>query len=308
MSETSEAASDNGHPRPNGVLLLDKPSGLTSNAALQKVRRLFWRVKAGHTGTLDPLASGLLPICLGEATKFSHPLLEARKAYLATLRLGWHSSTGDSEGELSAVAAPDFDEQALNRAIDALTGAVEQVPPMYSAIKVKGRPLYSLARKGINVERDARRVHIYQLDVLRRSGETLEIFALCSKGTYIRVLAEDLGEQLGCGAYLAGLRRVSIGALQISDAVGFEWLEFASMSERLALLQPLDLLLEDVRPLRLNEHNSRQLCHGLAIPGYADIAPLERARIYTKDGRFLGLGEVDEAGLLKPKRLISKAF
>jgi tRNA pseudouridine55 synthase len=281
---------------------------MTSNAAVQRVRRLFGRAKAGHTGTLDPLASGLLPICLGEATKFSHPLLEASKSYLATLRLGLHSSTGDAEGELSEVAAPDFDEQALSDAIDALSGPIEQVPPMYSAIKVNGRPLYSLARKGVNVERAPRRVHILQFDVVGASENTLEIFVTCSKGTYIRVLAEDLGERLGCGAYLTGLRRVAIGALQISDAVGFETLESSTMEERLALLRPADLLLEDLPALRLNEDLSRRLCHGLTIPGYAEIAPLERARIYTEDGHFLGLGEVDETGVLKPKRLVSKAF
>ncbi|UCH50304.1 MAG: tRNA pseudouridine(55) synthase TruB [Betaproteobacteria bacterium] len=281
---------------------------MTSNAAVQRVRRLYSKAKAGHTGTLDPLASGLLPICLGQATKFSHPLLEARKSYLATLRLGWRSSTGDAEGELSEVATPNFDEQALNNAVDALTGPIEQVPPMYSALKVKGRPLYSLARKGVNVERAARRVHIYQLEVVGRSEDALEIFVTCSKGTYVRVLAEDLGERLGCGAYLTGLRRVAIGALQVSDAVGFEALETATMDERLALLKPLDSLLEDLPPLRLNEDLSRRLCHGLAIPGYADIAPLEKARIYNEDGRFLGLGVVDEAGVLKPKRLVSKAF
>ena len=308
MSETSDAASSNSHPAPDGVLLLDKPSGMTSNAAVQRVRRLFGRAKAGHTGTLDPLASGLLPICLGEATKFSNPLLEASKSYLATLRLGWHSSTGDAEGELSEVATPDFDQQALSDAIDALSGPIEQVPPMYSAIKVNGRPLYSLARKGVNVERAPRRVHIHQLDVTGASENTLEIFVTCSKGTYVRVLAEDLGERLGCGAYLTGLRRVAIGALQVSDAVGFEALESSTMEQRLALLRPADLLLEDLPPLRLNEDLSRRLCHGLTIPGYTDIAPLERARIYNEDGRFLGLGEVDETGVLKPKRLVSKAF
>ncbi len=308
MSETSELDYNNADRAPNGVLLLDKTSGITSSAAVQKVRRLYARVKAGHTGTLDPLATGLLPICLGEATKFSHPLFEASKSYLARLRLGWRSSTGDAEGELSEVAPANFDEQTLNRAIDALTGPIEQVPPMYSAIKVEGRPLYSLARKGVHVQRSARPVHIHQLDVVGRTEDKLEIFVTCSKGTYVRVLAEDLGERLGCGAYLTDLRRVSIGALQVSDAVGLESLESSTMAQRLALLKRLDLLLDDLTPLRLNEDLSRRLCHGLAIPGYADIAPLERARIYTEDGRFLGLGEVDEAGVLKPKRLVSKAF
>lgn len=290
------------------MLLLDKPSGITSNAAVQKVRRLYAKAKAGHTGTLDPLASGLLPICVGEATKFSNPLLEARKSYLARLRLGWRSSTGDAEGELSEVAAPDFDEQRLKKAIDALTGPIEQVPPMHSAIKVDGRPLYSLARKGVSVPRTARSVHIYQLDLISRAEDNLEIFVSCSKGTYVRVLAEDLGERLGSGAYLTGLRRVSIGTLQVSDAVTLEMLESSTVDERMALLKRSDLLLEDLTPLHLNEDSSRRLCHGLAIPGYSDIGPLKTARIYSDDGRFLGLGQVDEAGVLKPKRLVSKAF
>ena len=308
MSEKPDAASSHGQPTPNGVLLLDKPTGMTSNAAVQKVRRLFGRAKGGHTGTLDPLASGLLPVCLGEATKFSQPLLEARKSYLATLRLGWRSSTGDAEGELTEVATPSFDEQALSDSISTLTGPIEQVPPMYSAIKVKGRPLYSLARKGVSVQRPARRVHVYQFDVVSRSEDRLEVLVTCSKGTYVRVLAEDLGERLGCGAYLTALRRVAIGALQIADAVGFESLESLTPAERLAMLKPLDLLLDDLPRLCLNEDLSRRLCHGLTVPGYVDLAPLERARVYAEDGRFLGLGEVDAAGVLKPKRLVSNAF
>jgi tRNA pseudouridine55 synthase len=287
---------------------LDKPTGLTSNAAVQKVRRLFSRAKAGHTGTLDPLASGLLPVCLGEATKFSLPLLDSSKSYRASLRLGWCSSTGDAEGELSEVAPPQFDEKQLNDAVNELTGQIEQIPPMYSAVKVGGRPLYSLARKGVNVERAARRVHIHEFRVTRQTEDSLEIFVTCSKGTYIRVLAEDLGERLGCGAYLTALRRVAIGALDLSEAIGFEQLEAASMSERLALLKSTDLLLEDLPQLRLDEPRSKRLCHGMTIPGFTDLAPLQRARIYSDDGRFLGLGEIDEAGVLKPKRLMAEPF
>lgn len=291
---------------PTGVLLLDKPTGLSSNTAVQKVRRLFSRAKAGHTGTLDPLASGLLPVCLGEATKFSNPLLEARKSYRATLRLGWCSNTGDAEGELREVARPDFDEQRLQQAVSALTGQIEQVPPMYSAVKVGGRPLYSLARRGVQVERAARSVCIHELRVTNRNEDSLEIFVTCSKGTYIRVLGEDLGMLLGCGAYLTALRRVTIGELDVSEAVGFEALESASLAERLEMLRPLDLLLEGLPELRLDELHSKRLRHGLSISGYADIAPVRRARIYADDGRFLGLGEVDSDGILRPKRLVSE--
>jgi tRNA pseudouridine55 synthase len=290
---------------PGGVLLLDKPTGMTSSAAVQKVRRLFSRVKAGHTGTLDPLASGLLPVCLGEATKFSHPLLEARKSYRATLRLGWRSTTGDAEGELVEVGTPDFTQEQLREAVSALTGQIEQVPPMYSAVKVGGRPLYSLARKGVSVERAARSVNIYALQVLNASADSLEIFVCCSKGTYIRVLGEELGALLGCGAYLTALRRVGIGRLDVAEAVGFDVIESASTADRLAMLRPLDLLIGELPEVRLGPLERKRLCNGLAVPGHDTIAPVARVRLYDEDGRFLGLGEVDQAGVLRPKRLLS---
>jgi tRNA pseudouridine55 synthase len=288
----------------NGVLLLDKPTGLTSNAAVQTVRRLFERAKAGHTGTLDPLASGLLPICIGEATKFSHPLLEASKSYRASLRLGWRSTTGDAEGELSPVAPPDFNESELSDAVSALTGEIEQLPPMYSAIKVNGQPLYALARKGISIDRAPRRVTIFRFDATRQLPDTLEIAVSCSKGTYIRVLAEDLGERLGCGAYLTALRRVSIGSIDISEAVGLDLLEAASATERLALLRPVDLLLDGLPKVILTMDDSTRLGHGLSISGCAGSAA-GQVRIYSAQGDFLGLGEVTEDGVLKPKRLVS---
>jgi len=288
------------------VLLLDKPSGLTSNAAVQKVRRLFDRAKAGHTGTLDPLASGLLPICLGEATKFSHPLLESSKTYRASLRLGWRSTTGDSEGELSAVARPDFDEVQLRRAVGDLTGDIEQVPPMHSAIKLDGRPLYTLARKGISVERAPRRVSIHEFEASRQSEDTVEIFVRCSKGTYIRVLAEDLGERLGCGAYLTALRRVAIATIDVGQAVGLDALEQSPVAQRLALLRPIDALLASIPEVRLSMHDSTRLRHGLSIGGLDNLAP-GPVRVYSERGEFLGLGEFGEDGLLKSRRLVSSA-
>ena len=305
LSASDIATANTQVPLPSGVLLLDKPTGMTSNAAVQTVRRLFSRVKAGHTGTLDPLASGLLPVCLGEATKFSHPLLEARKSYRATLRLGWCSSTGDAEGELTRVCSPDFTAEQLREAVDALTGEIEQVPPMYSAVKIGGRPLYSLARKGVSIERSPRSVCIYEFRVLNWADDSLEVFVSCSKGTYIRVLGEDLGALLGCGAYLTALRRVGIGGLDISQAVGFEVLESASMVDRVAMLRPLDLLLEDLPEVRLGSNDSKRLCNGLTLSGYGTMAPVQRARLYAEDGRFLGLGEIDQAGVLRPKRLVS---
>lgn len=286
------------------MLLLDKPTGMTSNAAVQTVRRLYDRAKAGHTGTLDPLASGLLPVCLGEATKFSHPLLESSKTYRATLRLGWRSTTGDAEGELSAVVPPDFDEMPLRRAVADLTGEIEQMPPMHSAIKIKGRPLYALARKGISVERATRRVHIYEFEASRQSEDALEIFVRCSKGTYIRVLAEDLGDRLGCGAYLTGLRRVAIGTVDIDQAVGLDVLERSSAAQRLALLRPVDSLLDSIPQVRLSMHDSTRLGHGLNVSGLEQHAA-GQVRVYSERGDFLGLGEIGEDGSLKPRRLVS---
>ena len=291
----------------SGVLLLDKPIGMSSNAAVQKARRLFDRVKAGHTGTLDPLASGLLPICLGEATKFSHALLDADKAYLATARLGWRSSTGDSEGELYRVGAPDFDQVTLDRAVEALTGEIEQVPPMYSAVKVNGQPLYALARKGLNVERKPRTVHINRLEVKAVCADSVSISVSCSKGTYVRVLAEELGQRLGCGAYLTALRRVLIGTITIDDAVGLDDLESLDPPARSALLKPVDFMLSSLPPVSLSLDDGVRLCHGLAIRGTGAGAGL-LVRVYREDGRFLGTAEVDDEGVLKPKRLVSTAF
>ena len=293
--------------KPDGVLLLDKPVGLSSNAAVQAVRRYFGRAKAGHTGTLDPLASGLLPVCLGEATKFSHPLLDADKSYTASLCLGWRSTTGDAEGELRRGSAPDFGESELREAVLALSGDIEQVPPMYSAIKVDGQPLYARARKGMHVERAPRHVRVERFEITQRTAGSLDISVSCSKGTYIRVLAEDLGERLGCGAYLTALRRVAIGSIDIDQAVGFDALESASDAQRLAMLRPIDLFLGSLPKVTLTMDDCMRLGHGLSIPGIGHGAePL--VRIYAGDGRFLGLGEICEDGSLKSRRLVSTAF
>ena len=291
----------------NGVLLLDKPLGITSNIAVQRVRRLFDRAKAGHTGTLDPLATGLLPICIGEATKFSHPILNSDKSYRATMRLGWRSTTGDSEGELTAVGEPVFSDEELAAALRQLTGEIEQLPPMYSAVRVGGERLYKLARKGISVERKPRCIRIQRLEVLDRKGPDLEISVSCSKGTYIRVLAEDLAEKLGTAAYLVALRRESIGALEVADAIDMDSLEDLPEAHRPALLKPVDLLLNDLPKLLLSEEDARRLSHGQLIVGASDN-PVPEIRVYTTDGRFLGLGEVQSDRSLKAKRLLSQAF
>ena len=256
---------------------------------------------------MDPLATGLLPICLGEATKFSHPILESSKSYLATMHLGWHSSTGDSEGELTAVCEPDFSDAELAVAIGEFTGEIEQLPPMYSAVKVDGQRLYKLARKGLSAERKSRRIHIHRLEAVERTGVELKISVTCSKGTYIRALAEDLGDRLGCGAYLTELRRVAIGSLQLSDAVGLELLESLSVADRMALLKPVDSLLTSLPKISLREADARRLCHGLAVPEVGGV-PVPEIRVYGADGRFLGLAEVREDHCLRPKRLLSQAF
>ncbi|PJC02436.1 MAG: tRNA pseudouridine(55) synthase TruB, partial [Gallionellales bacterium CG_4_9_14_0_8_um_filter_59_50] len=195
----------------DGVLLFDKPLLLSSNIALQKVRRLFRAEKAGHTGTLDPLATGLLPICFGEATKFTHALLDADKRYLATLRLGQRTTTGDAEGEVVAQRAVAVTADQLRQVLAAFTGEIQQLPPMYSALKHQGKPLYEYIRQGETVERAARPVVIHELALQRWAGDELVLDVRCSKGTYVRTLAEDIGEALGCGAHLTGLRRSGIG-------------------------------------------------------------------------------------------------
>ena len=223
------------------------------------------------------------------------------------MRLGWRSTTGDSEGEVSEVSEPGFSDEQLATALEELTGEIEQLPPMYSAVKVDGERLYKLARKGLSAERKARRIHIYRLEVVGRTETELSISVTCSKGTYIRALAEDLGEKLGCAAYLTALRRVSIGDLELSDAVELAELEHLSFADRLALLRPIDLLLTGLPSLTLNEADARRLCHGMTVLE-ADDAPVPEIRVYSADGRFLGLGEVREDRSLRPKRLLSQVF
>lgn len=288
-----------------GVLLLDKPTGITSNAALQRVRFLYGRPKAGHTGTLDPLATGLLPICLGEATKFSSALLDADKSYEATLRLGCRSSTGDAAGRIEAVAPPAFTAVKLNAALKALTGRLEQTPPMHSAVKVRGQPLYRQARRGISVERQPRWVEVRDLALVEQEAQTLKLAVTCSKGTYIRVLAEDLGAKLGCGAYLAGLRRVAIGRFRIADSVPLSTLEAMEPAERIRLLLPVDALLYTLARLELNAEVELRIRRGMAAAVPADTAP-GAVRLYAAGGRFLGVGEIDASGKLLPKRLLAQ--
>lgn len=217
----------------SGILLLDKPMGITSNAALQQVKRLFNACKAGHTGSLDPLATGVLPLCFGEATKFSQFLLDADKHYRARVRLGVTTDSGDADGKvLETKPVPEITDEALEQALDNYRGEITQVPSMFSALKVDGQPLYKLARQGVEVEREARPVTIYELEVQDRSGDELTLDVRCSKGTYVRTLAEDIGRELGCGAHVAGLRRLAAGPFKIEETVSIQQLEELMSEDR----------------------------------------------------------------------------
>ena len=292
--------------RVDGVLLLDKADGMSSNAALQAARRLYSAAKAGHTGTLDPLATGLLPLCFGEATKFSADLLDADKTYEADLLFGVKTDTGDSEGQELERRAVVFDAAALQCALAALRGPIRQVPPMYSALKRDGQPLYKLARQGVEVEREARDVTIHELELLSWQGERCRLRVRCSKGTYIRTLAEDLGEALGCGAHLTALRRTAVGDLSLADAHTLATLEALDAAGRAQALQAPDALLQGVPPVGLGEAEAARFAHGnpVSVPAGAPLPVGSRCRVYAGT-RLLGLGVIDAAGQLCPKRLVA---
>jgi tRNA pseudouridine55 synthase len=290
----------------DGVLLLDKPAGLTSNAALQKAKRLYRAEKAGHTGTLDPFATGLLPLCLGEATKFSQFLLDADKVYLAELRLGIRTSSGDLDGEVIATRPVEVAEAALLRGLEAFKGEIEQVPPMHSALKHQGRPLYEYARQGIQIERKARRIVVHALTLEAFSGDACTLRVHSGKGFYVRALADDLGQALGCGAHLVGLRRLAVGGFAIADAVALPTLEAMPEAARDTRLLPADGLIAALPDLTLDVESAWQISHGQAV-----WLPRLRVgtlyRIYAPDREFLGVAEVDQDGKLAPKRLIAQA-
>lgn len=287
----------------DGVLLLDKPSGMTSNAALQTARRLLNAEKAGHTGTLDPLASGLLPLTFGEATKFSQMLLDADKAYEAGIELGVETTTGDAEGEVLARLPVAVDETALHTALARFRGEIGQVPPMYSALKRAGKPLYEYARAGIELEREARQVRITELTLLAFDGVRLDLRVACSKGTYIRSLAIDIGRALGCGAHLYALRRTRIGAFDLSLSVPLAALEAAAPEERDALLAPVDALVAAFPRLDLERDAAQQIRQGQPLANLLR-GEGELVRLYDQSG-FLGLGQWKEDGRLWPRRLLA---
>ncbi|MCA3217491.1 MAG: tRNA pseudouridine(55) synthase TruB [Burkholderiales bacterium] len=288
----------------DGVLLLDKPSGITSNLALQKARRLLNVAKAGHTGTLDPLASGLLPLTFGEATKFSADLLDADKAYAATVQLGVRTTTADADGEVIERRDVRVARAQLEEVLSRFTGSIVQVPPMHSALKRDGRALYEYAREGVELERAPRTVRIDRLVLTHLEGDRAEIEVDCSKGTYVRVLAEDIGAALGCGAHLAALRRTRVGRLPLQGSVTLGEIEQMPLAARREWLLPVDALIADVQRVDLGAEQARRFTHGIPLdlggtPG--------RRRVYGPDEQLLGVAELDEHGVLNPRRLIATA-
>ncbi len=289
----------------DGVLLLDKPLGYSSNQALQQVKRLYQAAKAGHTGSLDPLATGLLPICLGEATKFSHFLLDADKSYRALVQLGSTTTTGDVEGEVLSRSDVNVTAEQLRAALQKFIGDIEQVPPMYSALKHQGKALYEYARDGVDVARSARQVKIFSIDLISfdMQSQRFEMDVVCSKGTYIRTLAEDIGHALGCGAHLAGLRRLSTAHFRLEHAYTLEQLEELTMEQRDDILLGADAAVADLPQVELDADSTFYLLRGQSV--WKSGMKIDGLfRIYSGDGRFLGLGELDRDGKIAPKRLL----
>jgi tRNA pseudouridine55 synthase len=289
--------------RIDGVLLLDKPIGLSSNAALQRAKRLYHAEKAGHTGTLDPLATGLLPICFGDATKFAHALLDADKTYVAAVRLGVTTTTGDAEGEVVAThpvgASADDVETVLRRFV----GRIAQVPPRYAALKRDGRPYYEYARQGVEIDRQPREVEIHALALLAFQGNEFELRVCCGKGTYIRALAEDIGAVLGCGAHLRALRRTASGEFALADARTLDALQQCTTAERDAALLPVDALVTALTRLDLDGSAAFRLANGQAVAQAGVVDGM--VRVYAH-GIFAGVATVT-GGVLRAQRLVAQA-
>ncbi|MDB5752827.1 MAG: tRNA pseudouridine synthase [Ramlibacter sp.] len=287
----------------HGVLLLDKPLEISSNDALQKAKWLLRAEKAGHTGTLDPLATGVLPLCFGAATKFSQLHLDADKTYEATARLGMRTSTGDAEGEvIEQRPVPHFTQHHLDEMRVLFTGPIAQVPPMHSALKRDGKPLYEYARAGQEVERAARDVHVHELRLELTAPDLLRIVAKVSKGTYIRTLGEDIGAALGCGAHLVALRRIATGPFDLARCVTLKELEGLDEAQRMARLLPVDSLLQGHQRVDLGTEDAGRFLSGLRRRGTWANAPL--VAVYGPDGQLLGAAHI-QAGELIPTRLLS---
>jgi tRNA pseudouridine55 synthase len=289
----------------NGVLLLDKPLGFSSNQALQKVKWLYQAAKAGHTGTLDPLATGLLPICLGEATKFAQYVTDADKTYIATIKLGATTATGDAEGEVLTTAPVNVSPSQFSAVCQQFIGEISQTPPMYSALKFEGRALYTYAREGVDIARQSRIIHISNILVDNFNVDIAQITVVCSKGTYIRTLAEDIGAALGCGAHLIGLRRTETAGYLLPNVITIEQLEALPIEARDALLLPVDSAIESLPKVVLNADAAYFIMQGQPVWIAGKIAHSE-LRLYDENNHFLGLGFLQDDGKIAPKRLIQK--
>ncbi len=298
----------------NGVILLDKPTGISSNDALQKVKRIYFAEKAGHTGALDPLATGMLPICLGEATKFSQFLLDSDKRYRVIAKLGERTNTSDSDGEVVETRPVDVTLDKLEACIDQFRGESDQVPSMFSALKYQGKPLYEYARKGIEVPRESRKITVYEMVLHRFEGDEVEMEVHCSKGTYIRTIVDDLGEMLGCGAHVTMLRRTGVAKYPYENMVTLEQLnellEQAHREERAPrelldpLLLPMDTAVEDLPEVNLVPELADMVQHGQPVQVFG--APTEGSLRLTmgEERLFIGVGEMNEDGKIAPKRLV----
>ncbi|MGB0495505.1 MAG: tRNA pseudouridine(55) synthase TruB [Kangiellaceae bacterium] len=289
----------------SGILLLDKPQGLSSNSALQKVKRLFNAQKAGHTGALDPLATGMLPLCFGEATKFSQFLLDSDKGYRVIGKLGERTDSGDATGEITSKRTVNISKRKLEKALDTFRGDIMQIPSMFSALKHKGQPLYKYAREGVEIERAARPVTIYELELLRFEETEVELFIECSKGTYIRNIIDDLGELLGCGAHVTMLHREFVADYPIDQMITLEQLE-KDREEGLSLddyLLPMDSGILHLDEVIIDPESANYFAHGQAV-NYGSLEEGQLIRVYDEDDRFLGIAEVDDQDMLAPKRLV----
>jgi tRNA pseudouridine55 synthase len=290
---------------PTGVLLLDKPAGLSSNAALQRVRRAYGAAKAGHVGSLDPLATGMLPICLDEATKVAGDLLEGRKCYRFEVTLGRRTATGDAEGEVVETRpVPHLEVAAVAKAVAGFVGERQQVPPMYSALKRDGQPLYRLARAGVEVEREARTIRIDRLELHGVAAGRLDLEMLCSKGTYVRTVAEEIAVALGTCGFVSRLRREYVEPFSTTDMVSLESVLAAAEAGAPPALLPADRALEHLPAVRLGASDAARVRHGQALQAEASGEPA-RCRLYDEQGRFFGIGERSPDGTLRPRRLLN---
>ncbi|MBX9705895.1 MAG: tRNA pseudouridine(55) synthase TruB [Gammaproteobacteria bacterium] len=294
----------------DGILLLDKPRGISSNAALQAVKAMYFAQKAGHTGSLDPIADGMLPLCFGEATKFSQYLLDADKYYRVTATLGIRTNSADTEGEVIATKPVNVTLAQLETVLEKFRGAIEQVPSMFSALKHQGQPLYKLARQGIEVERAARPVMIHELQLIQFEGDQLTLEVKCSKGTYVRNLIDDIGEALGCGAHVTALRRLGVAGFKAEQMVTLSQIEEMKQGEQFVemdqLLLPMASALEHLPSVTLSEVAALQLQQGNPVQIFK--APSNGyVQLYSKNQQFIGIGEIQDDGKIAPRRLVSTA-